>query len=285
MDKNILKIILAKKESYVPLIFTEKQFMVLKKYNCGIKLSNAEKKALYTSITKKMSALESIKIETDKEYYIRGDNKIIPERIEEAKKILASYEKAFISGSFLFSKKYNDLDIFVIHERGYQEKWEDNKHIIFLTEKRLERPVFQSAALISVSNFHLPLKIKERPFKLGEFMSSYHEAGIEIMSHQEREITRHMVFTYYLKDKKKLLDGLELSQLTKNLTLDQLDEMVRAILIKFFSKKYLYVAIHPYIKTLSEFIKTEKNIEHLKRYKSLYEEVIYGSRRSATAPA
>ncbi|MCK4589007.1 MAG: hypothetical protein KAT77_01070 [Nanoarchaeota archaeon] len=287
MDKNILKIILGQKEKYVPLIFTEKQFKVLKKYHNGNKLSNADKKALYTSITKKMKALESIKVERDKEYYILGYDKIISGRIREAKKILAEYKdkRVFISGSFLFSKKYNDIDIFVIKERGYKEEWEGNQHLISLTEKRLERPVFQSAALISISNFPLPSKIKERPLKLGEFMSSYHEAGIEIMSKQEREITRYIVFTYYLKIKKTLLNGLELGNITRKLTLDQLDDMVRAVLIRFFSKKYLYVAIHPYVKTLSEFIKSEKNTGHLKRYKSLYEEIIYESRRSKAASA
>src|SRR3989344_2052366 len=200
MNKNILNKILENKQLFIPLIFTEKQFNILQKYEENKKLNNAEKKALYTSITNKMKALEIIKIETDAEYFINGRNKIIPSRLEAAKKIIDEYSKkydrVFISGSFLFAKEYGDIDI------------------LFVTEKRLQNPVFQSAALISVSNFIIPNKIKQRPVKLGEFMSSYHEATIEIMEKKEYELARYIVFTYYLRLKNKLLDGYELSRIT-----------------------------------------------------------------------
>lgn len=289
MDKKTLKIILQKERLFVPLIFTEKQFNVLKKYNNHLLLSNAEKKALYTSINKKVKALESIKIEKDKEYYINGYNKIIPGRLDKAKELITKYskeyDKVFISGSFLFSKEFNDIDIFIVRKKGYKEIWEGDRHIVSLSEKRLTKTVFQSAALISVSNFIIPKKIKRKTLKLGELMSSYHEAGIEIMDKQERELTRHIVFSYYLYVHDKLLDGAELAHITKSTTLNKLDSMVKSILTNLFSNTYLYVVLHTYIKTLDGFIQSEKNIEHLKRYKSLYEGIIYDSKRSTTASA
>ena len=144
MDKNILKIILRNKGLFVPLVFTEKQFNVLRKYNNKIKLSNAEKKSLYTSIKRKMEALDSFSIEQkDIEYFINNASEIIPARLVEAKKIIDSYSKrynkVFIAGSFLFSKEFNDIDIFIIRERGYKEKWDGNKHIIFLSEKKISK--------------------------------------------------------------------------------------------------------------------------------------------------
>jgi len=284
MDENILKILLQNKQLFIPLIFTEKQFNIIKKYKENKKLSNSEKKALYTSITKKMKALETIKIEKDNEFYINSASKIIPKRLEEAKKLIEKYSrkynKVFISGSFLFSKKYNDIDIFIVRERKYAEKWEDNKHIIFLTEKRLENSVFQSAALISVSNFIIPNKINKKTIKLGEFMSSYHEAVIEIRGNQDRDLTRYIVFTYNLKIRNRLLDGSDLRKITINLTLDELDNMVKIILRQHYSRKYLYVEIHNYIKTLEDAIKTERPNEHLIRCMNTYEELIYGKQRT-----
>lgn len=105
MDSKILKDIIARKELFVPLIFTNKQFEILKKRNKQKKLSNAEKKALYTSITKKVKALNylyqncSYLEQKGKEYYINGINDILPERLNEAKLILDKYSKEY-------SKKY-----------------------------------------------------------------------------------------------------------------------------------------------------------------------------------
>ena len=122
-----------------------------------MRLSNAEKKALYTSINKKIDALSSLIIKNDNEYYIQGSREIIEEKIEEAKRLIENYaenlNKVFIGGSFLFEKDYNDVDIFIIRKKGYKESWDGKYHIIQLSEGRLSEPIFQSASLISVSNF------------------------------------------------------------------------------------------------------------------------------------
>lgn len=289
MDKKLLKKILRNKQLFVPIIFTEKQFGVLEKYTQNKQLSNAEKKALYTSITKKMKALESIKIEKDNEYYINGAAKIIPERLKKAKEIIDGYskryEKVFISGSFLFSKEFNDIDIFIIREKGYKEDYNDNEHIIFLTEKKLSNPVFQSAAMISVANFILPTKMIIKKPKLGIIMSTYHEAVIEKMQNDKPDMIRHFLFDYYWFCKGKLVDGKQLIQLSNTVSLSDLDFFIKELCKRLFSKKYLYVDIHEYIKTLKDTIKTEKPIEHLIRYINTYEELIYGRRRSKAKAA
>lgn len=291
MNKNILKIILKKKQLFVPLIFTEKQFEVLSRYSTKVKLSNAEKKALYTSIKKKMDALELFSAEQkDIEYYISSPNNIIPLRLTEAKKLLdkysKKYRKVFISGSFLFSNEFNDIDIFVIKERGHKEKWQGNNHIIFLSEKRLTNPVFQSASLISVSNFIIPRKIEKKKPSLSESMSTYHEAVIEFMRKDEKpESIRRLIFDYNLFCKNKLLNGKSLRELSKKTKLDDLDKMIKELCKKLFSETYLYVEVHDYIKTLKESIKNIKPNNHLIRFRDTYEEMIYGRQRSKTEAA
>jgi len=286
MYKNILKIVLQKKELFVPLIFTEKQFNILEKYNNHIKLLNAEKKSLYTSIKRKMEALSSFSREQkDKEYLINNPNKLILGRLAEAKRIIVAYSKkynkVFIAGSFLFSKEFNDIDIFIIRERGYKEKWDKNKHIIFLSEKRLTNPVFQSASLISISNFILPRKIKKKKPSLSELMTTYHEAVIEYIRKEKKpESMRRLIFEYNLFCKNRIINGKELKEISEKIELDDLGMLIKELCKKLFSKNYLYVEIHTYIKTLKESIKNIRPNAHLIRFKNTYEEIIYGKQRS-----
>jgi len=286
MNKNILKIMLGKKELFVPLLFTEKQFNVLRKYNNNLKLLNAEKKALYTSIRKKMEALNSFSREQkDREYYINSPNEIMPARLTEAKKIIDAYskkyDKVFIAGSFLFSKEFNDIDIFVVRKRGYKEKWDGNKHIIFLSEKRLADPVFQSALLISISDFIIPKKIRKKKPSLSELMGLYHEAVIEYMRKEEKpESIRRLIFDYNLFCKNRLVDGRELKEASDKIKIDDLGMIIKELCKRLFSKTYLYVEVHTYIKTLKESIKNIKPNTHLIRFKNTYEEMIYGRQRS-----
>src|SRR3989338_7217255 len=291
MNEDILKIILRKKELFVPLIFTEKQVGVLRKRSAKAKLSNAEKKAIYTSIKKKMEALNLLlREQKDKEYYTNSPAEIMPARLAEAKKLIDSYskkyDKVFIAGSFLFSNEFNDIDIFIIGKRGYKEKWNDNKHLIILSEKRLKDPVFQSASLISLSNFIMPKKVKKKKPSLSELMTTYHEAVIEHINKEKKpESIRRLAFDYYLFCKNMLLNGKELKNISEKIKLNDLDMLIKGLCKKLFSEAYLYIEVHTYIKTLKESINSIKPNSHLVRFRNTYEEMIYGRQRSKTEAA
>ena len=296
MDKKILKKIIGSENLFVPLIFTKKQMFVIKKHFLNRKLSNAEKKSLYTSVTKKVSAIASlINADASKEFYINNAAKILPERLDAAKKLLfvyakntkyLQYSKIFISGSFLFSKEFNDIDIFMIRERGYKEIHEGNKHIIFLPEKKLSQPTFQSASLISISNFLIPTRMIKKRLSLKKLMSLYHESVIEFLQNEKKpEMIRNLIFSHALFCKNKLLDGMEIKEITSSMTLESLDEMLKQLCKKLFSKLYLYVELHDYIKTLGASIKNIHQNHHLIRYKNTYEELIYAGKRSAAKTA
>ena len=57
---------------------------------------------------------------------------MIPQRLEKAKEIIKEYskeyDKVFVSGSFLFSREFNDIDVFIIREKGYKEGWDGKRH-------------------------------------------------------------------------------------------------------------------------------------------------------------
>ena len=280
MKDKILKIVLKNESRFVPLVFTKKQFNVMFKLNKGDKLSNAEKKALYTSINKKIDALCSLIIKRDNEYYINSPSEIIKSRIEETKRLIDKYtvglNRVFIGGSFLFEKDYNDVDIFIIRKKGYKESWDENHHFIFLPENRLSEPIFQSASLISISNFLIPkLLFKSRP-SLSGLMSTYHEAVIERMNKEKKpEMIRRLVFDYYLFCKNEIINGKLLKEYSNKVSLEELDSLIKELLINLFSENYLYIELHEYIKTLQESIKNINPKEHLERFIRTYEGLIY----------
>src|SRR3989338_1565560 len=191
MKKKIISILLPLKHQYVPLLFTEKQWGVMEKYTRGKNLNNAEKKALYTSIKKKTDALSILLTEQQgKEYYVTGGEHILPERLEEAKRIIntcrVQHSNVFIGGSFLYSKQWNDIDVFIVRERGYKEEWKDKQHIIYLSEKKLSQQIFQSIAKISIATFNIQRRTTKKEPKLDDIMSTYHEAIIEHIQKEKK---------------------------------------------------------------------------------------------------
>ena len=72
------------------------------------------------------------------------------------------------------------------------------------------------------------------------------------------------------------MDGFELHSLVKSATPDMIDEMVKEVLKKMFSRKYVYIQVHDYLKSLKDAILTEKPNDNLIRYVNAYEALIYG---------
>lgn len=283
MNRYLLKSILANKDQFVPLIFTKKQMAVLEKHFFGEKLTPAEKKSLYTSTTKKMKILETIRPEQTEEFFIKGAEFILPKRAAEAKEIIRKFpgQEVFIAGSFLFSKSYNDIDIYLLQERGYKEVIDENKHLIYLTKNKLKDAVFQSAALISISNFGNTLKPKPKKIFLNKLMGFYHEAIIELMQKDEKkENLRELIFSYHYICQRKLVDAYGLKRIAQKTRIPEADEMFKSLCRRLFSKTYLYIKCLEYIQTLKESIKNIAQNIHLKHYLKIYEELIYGTRGS-----
>ncbi|MDD9953638.1 MAG: hypothetical protein OXR66_04845 [Candidatus Woesearchaeota archaeon] len=276
MNKKILNIIKANKDLFVPAIFTAKQFATLQKK----RLTATEKKAYYTSIKKKLAALACIE---GQNYFITGAQHI--KRYEQAQEILEQYKQydnVFIGGSFLFAKNYNDIDIFILRKRGYKEERRGNHHIIFLTEKQLRQPLFQSIARISVSTFPLLRVYEKKKPKLADLMSMYHEAIIEHMQKHQTDARRTFIFQHFLHCKGKLLHPKRLEHCIRRSTANELDCYMKELCSTLFSQTYLYVDLQSYIKTITATIQHTKPNRHLRRYKATYEELIYGRRKETS---
>ena len=102
---------------------------------------------------------------------------------------------------------------------------------------------------------------------------------------KKSEMARRLVFDYELFCNNQILSSRELQERLKKVNVKELDFIVKKLLGKLFSKTYLYVELHNYIKTLTESIKNITPNIHLAHFKNIYEELIYGSSRSQESTA
>ncbi len=281
MNKKILEKILENQKAFKS-IFTERQISVINKYIKKKNLTSTEKTYLYTSIKKKVQALSLL----HEEFYINGKN-MIPKRVEQAKNILKHIDKrAFVSGSFLYSEKHEDIDIFMIAKKRRQFKV-DNKHYVLITEKDLQNPLFYSTLLYSVSNFITEIKPSIKRIDYSEILLVYENAVNEILDNDDQKDARRLIFYYNHQAKNKVLDSRELDlEFKKFLTSDQnerirmVNQMVKEILKKNFSKDYLYNELSSFVKRLRRDIAEYKKNENLIIYKDLFNEVKNECRRT-----
>jgi hypothetical protein len=276
---QVLSRLIESKELFVPLIFTEKQMIILEKVSKKKKLTNSEKKQLYTSIKAKLKALSTL--ETPTTYFLTAD-KPIPERITTAEKILRSlpFEKVFISGSFLFKKEYNDIDVFIISNKRGEEK-KDNLHIIYIPEKALKTATIQSAARSSLSKFFIPRENITITKSLFDYMQLFQETSLLIFQNKDeiKDIRELIFYHNYLKynnipSSEQLMELCdEFMKLDKKKKLERIKAIIKDMLA-FYGKEYLKRELNEYVGVLDNEIKEFRLNKHLNYYKETYLEAL-----------
>ncbi len=282
MNKNLCKMVVENKERVVPFLFTERQIDIMKRWINGKHMNNPEKTYLYSSIRKKIEALSFLRTE----FYQHGSD-MIPKRVNEAKDILKEIgeSRAFISGSFLFSKKYNDIDIYIISKRRRQYH-KENRHFIHITEKDLEKPILQSAARYCVSTFEINInKPLIKRMKFNDLVVNYETAIVEMLDKEEEKTTREVVFEYYLQLKKTVLNSHDLYTKTVDINnsknkMEIINGMIKELLLKNYSRRYVYDELVGFVRRLKEDIKEFKANENLIIYKNLFEKIKDECRRA-----
>ena len=282
MDEKILNTVIEHRKLFVPSLFTSKQVDILHKYSHQEALNNTEKAYLYSAIKRKIDALQTLR----EEFYITG-NEMLPERVEEAKKMLKemNQSKAFISGSFLFNEKYNDIDVYIIgeHRKSYHK---EKTHFTIITEKDLRNPLFVSAARYSVATFKPTIKplIKREAF--GEIFFTYKWIINQILEKEDQKEIRNIVFQYYLQVQKKILDAHELDLKFKEVKalpddkkILEVNRMTKELLLATHSKKYLSVVLSIESRAIQKICLEYKTNDNLLIYLRLLEEIKNECRR------
>ncbi|MFH1276009.1 MAG: hypothetical protein ABIH82_02770 [Candidatus Woesearchaeota archaeon] len=285
MEQDILKIVTKNKNLFVPHLFTNRQVNIMDKYLCHKILNNTEKNYLYSTIKKKIEALRILR----EEFYINGSN-MIPKRVEEAKKILKEInkEKAFISGSFLFKKDYEDIDIYVISKRR-KSYHKENKHFIHITEKMLKNPIFISPLRYSVANFSEDIKPEIKREEFNETILIYQWIINQILDKEDQKEIRDLIFNYHLQIKKEVIDSHTLYQKTEEIKklpeqqrIKKINDITKELLLASYSKTYLYNRLTIFLQELKKDLQESKVHDNILIWYNMLSEVKDECRRAQT---
>ena len=169
------------KSEIVPTLFTPHQFQLIEKKYTQKLMTASEKNEFSRTVSRKMKAISALLNLSAKHVFIYGKKQIIPERLELALRYLKQLSRKFkgrhllISGSFMYRKKYNDIDIFVISSYEKEDIFEDKFHITFLTQEAYHSLFFASLAKLCVSNRKIEEYSIHEKVTVDTFISLYQE--------------------------------------------------------------------------------------------------------------
>ncbi|MDP2749431.1 MAG: hypothetical protein Q8O89_01205 [Nanoarchaeota archaeon] len=263
-------------------IFTEMQLSILKKKLQKKPLNSNEKTYYYKFIKPKIRAMMAFF--NINELNVNGKEFIKEQRSEEAIQIVHKLEqkhkgkKIILSGSFLFNKTYNDVDVFIFSKYDKEDYQKGKIHVTFLPESNLGSLFFNSLSKISVSNFNYTAKT-EFDIGLNSVLQTYellinailnkedHEKNLRDFILQTEYISKGVVLNpkqlYYTQEKlsRKNLDILSntfINSLTLSYTAKTLKTKLKAqvndykkLLIEYKNAKNLPIYIDTYSKVIS----------------------------------
>ncbi len=217
----ILENLEASKDHLVPAIFSENYYKILKARLKGKKL-NANEMYYYSHFIKKK--LEGMIGLFELDETVNGKEYIRKERISKAIKLLKKYSrkhknlKIFISGSFLYSEKYNDIDIFIISKYDKEDYREANIHVNYLPVNIEKTLFFHSIYAVSISNFKTNAAIEE-DFGISDILHLY-EVTVLLMMQKNNYIQelRDLILRLEYLSNKVILNSMQLKIITDKIT-------------------------------------------------------------------
>lgn len=168
------------KGEIVPAVFTEHQFCLIEKKFSGKKMSASEKNEFSRTVSRKMNAISRI-AGKENEFFAYGGKKMIQKRVEKAKKYVKKFARQFknkhviIGGSFLHSRKFNDIDIFVVSKYNKDDFNDGKFHINYISEDDFGSLFFRSLSKICISNRKIDFYPLNEKINLDTLIALYQE--------------------------------------------------------------------------------------------------------------
>lgn len=286
MDKFLSKGMLERhKKELVPAVFTEIQLKVLKKYLEKKKLTAVEKKYLYSSINKKLKAMKLLWGVPEEKVFVSGSEFMIESRRKKAAEIIKRFsknhknQKILIGGGFLWKKKYNDIDLFIISKYNKEAYTNGRLHINYLPADAENSLFFASLSQICISNFQILKKTDFSDVKdLTKLIDSYELLVILILqkSSHKQEL-RNFVLDCFYSMNKTVLNSFQLSEVVRKIEMSGI-KLINHLLIETlsigFKQTRLRKKLKRYISSNNKLIKGHKFNNNFKIYNQAYKEAI-----------
>ena len=282
--ENLISLGMIEKNEHllVPRIFTRLQLNTLKKRLRQAPLNANEKTYYYKYIKPKIRVMLSL-FSMD-ELNIHGREYMLENRIPKAARVLSRVssrhrnKRIMISGSFLFSRKYNDIDVFVFTKYNKEDYRKGRVHVVFLPESSLGTLFFSSLSQISISNFAYEAKT-DFDLDLNNLLQAYEVLINHMLNKDEcpNELRDFLLKTEYAS-KKVILNPKQLYELKSKLEHRKSSGILSSTFINTLLlgyeqrslKEKLKEQISHYASMLGEY----KSAPNLKAYIQTYEQVI-----------
>ncbi len=269
------------KNEIVPTLFTKHQFELIQKRFMNEQMSDSEKNEFSRTISRKMRAINKIIYREDDNVFVYGEEKIIPQRLLSAKKYIKKFSRkfkskhVFISGSYLHSAKYNDIDVFVVEKYNKKDQFIDEFHINYLDEDVYNSLFFASVKKLCVSNKEvIPSKIKEKA-DINTFISLYQELfnDLDRKFKGVKKTMREFLLQAAFISNNPILDSLELKkQVDAILKIQKPKELVKKIFVK---SVILGISKRKLIHSMKQIIKSYYSImKEYRQHKNYYIDII-----------
>ena len=258
-------------------IFTRLQLNILKKRLQKKELNTNEKTYYYKYIKPKLKAMLSF-LNID-EINIKGKEYMIEDRITKAVNILNKIKKKhknkriMISGSFLFNKNYNDIDIFIFTKYDKEDYTKGKIHVNFLLENAIDSIFFSSLSEVSISNFYYTNK-NEFDIGLSNVLQNYELLINSILNREnyQKELRDFLLNTEYISTG-VILNTKQLYALRKKINrIKMISNTLINALILGYNKNRLN-NLKRYIADYRKLLKQYKS-SNLNEYIQTYEKVI-----------
>ncbi|PIN72492.1 hypothetical protein COV21_02005 [Candidatus Woesearchaeota archaeon CG10_big_fil_rev_8_21_14_0_10_45_5] len=251
-------------------IFTAIQLNTLKKKLQKKHLNSNEKTYYYKFIKPKIRAMMAFF--NINEINVNGKEFIKENKLEEAIKIIHKLEqkhkgkKIILSGSFLFNKEYNDIDVFVFSKYDKEDYQKGKVHVTFLPESALQSLFFSSLCKISISNFNYTPK-SEFDIELPSVLQTYELLVNAILNNEdyEKNLRDFILQTEYVS-KSVILNPKQLYDIKEKLSRKNLgilsNTFINSLALSYTAKilkSKLKAQVNDYKKLLTKY-KTAKNL-------------------------
>ncbi len=247
---------------------TARQLSVLWKRVAGASLTATEKTYYYKFIKPRLAALQAL---FGQDSFVRGASLIVPGRAEKAAALLRRFgrkhrgQRMLISGSFLFSKEYHDIDLFVFTKYRKEDYVARNVHVTFLPVESLSSLFVASLSSISVANF-ATTPPTSFDVSLDDVVRAYELLVNHVLNGDEHEQElRDLLLRAEYVSRGVILDPKQLAALCRRCdTLPFLDDLLVNTLILGFRRKELKERLESLIKDYKGLAReyTGENVSH-----------------------
>lgn len=271
----------------VPSIFTERQFALLEKKLRQKSMTPTERAYFSRTIVKKIKAMRCLGKEKES-WFAYGEKEMLPERKKNAIKIFKQIErnhknqKILIFGSFLYSKNYQDIDIFILSRYQKEDYRKGKLHFNYFSPEVENSLFFLSLSKICIANFNLDFLFVKEKIDLNLLVSKYQEVikdcADKKFSWLKIDLRDFILFCYYAGSR-IVLSSKELKQISesfaqKKRTAFLLKNLFVQTLLQGFDKKMLFPLSGRMIKYYQELKKEYKQPEYYEFLIQSFKEVL-----------